>query len=245
MLRVSGFDIIDVKPQIPAAVNQVAVARARKSHSRLSRLADQANGQADAHPCSPALGDGLKGGRRWGPQQPSRTAQKTLPPRRWRRFSYAWGHCGKAALRCSPGLLYFAWVELRCAGAVLAYPFGDYGEGIVGQQVLQFLGRECMARSITCHSSSSTTRRCTTWRRDFDGVRVKPLVAGRTVSLAATAVTAISIAWLRDRPHGAGRSLRVASGRGHRRPVAAKISTIEMWFDLIARRHARHCAGVP
>jgi SAM-dependent methyltransferase len=47
---------------IPATVNQVAVVRARKSHSRLSRLADQANGQANAHPCSPAFGDSLKGG---------------------------------------------------------------------------------------------------------------------------------------------------------------------------------------
>jgi hypothetical protein len=65
------------------------------------------------------------------------------------------------------GLLYFAWVDLRCAGTLLAYPFGDYGEGIVWQQALLIPGRECMARSITCPSSFSTTPRCITWRREW------------------------------------------------------------------------------
>jgi hypothetical protein len=47
---------------------------------------------------------------------------------------------GAGALLLLAGLLYFAWVELRCAGAVLAYPFGDYGEGIVWQQALLIPG---------------------------------------------------------------------------------------------------------
>jgi hypothetical protein len=96
------------------------------------------------------------------------------------------------------GLLYFAWAEVRCARAVLAYPFGvDYGEGIVWQQALLIPGPR-MYGSIdhlpfivfhyppVYHLAS----------RAVMAFGVDPLAAGRIVSLAATAVIAISIAWL-------------------------------------------------
>jgi hypothetical protein len=44
VFRASGFDIVDVKPRFLPLSIKSGFACARKSHSRLSRLADQANG---------------------------------------------------------------------------------------------------------------------------------------------------------------------------------------------------------
>src|ERR1700722_12030679 len=132
------------------------------------------------------------------------------------------------------GLLYFAWGEVRCARAVLAYPFGvDYGEGIVWQQALLIPGPR-MYGSIdhlpflvfhyppVYHLAS----------RAVMAFGVDPLAAGRIVSLAATAVIAISIAWLvgAELPGGVGRSaVLIGALTGALLPLS--LGPVETWFD--------------
>ena len=132
------------------------------------------------------------------------------------------------------GLLYFAWAEARCARAVLAYPFGlDYGEGIVWQQAMLIPGPR-MYGSIdhlpflvfhyppVYHLAS----------RAVMAFGVDPLAAGRIVSLAATAVIAISIAWL-VAAELAGRvsrsSVLVGAVTGALLPLS--LGPVEAWFD--------------
>jgi hypothetical protein len=132
------------------------------------------------------------------------------------------------------GLLYFAWADVRCARAVLAYPFGvDYGEGIVWQQALLIPGPR-MYGSIdhlpfivfhyppVYHLAS----------RAVMAFGVDPLAAGRIVSLAATAVIAISIAWL-VAAELAGRVSRsavlVGAVTGALLPLS--FGPVEAWFD--------------
>ena len=132
------------------------------------------------------------------------------------------------------GLLYFAWAEVRCARAVLAYPFGvDYGEGIVWQQALLIPGPR-MYGSIdhlpfivfhyppVYHLAS----------RAVMAFGVDPLAAGRIVSLAATAVIAISIAWL-VAAELAGRvghsAVLIGALTGALLPLS--LGPVETWFD--------------
>jgi hypothetical protein len=132
------------------------------------------------------------------------------------------------------GLLYFAWVEVRCARAVLAYPFGvDYGEGIVWQQAMLIPGPR-MYGSIdhlpflvfhyppVYHLAS----------RAVMAFGVDPLAAGRIVSLAATVIIAISIAWL-VAAELAGRVSRsavlVGAVTGGLLPLS--LGPVEAWFD--------------
>ena len=64
------------------------------------------------------------------------------------------------------GLLYFAWVDLRCAGTLLAYPFGDYGEGIVWQQALLIPGPRMYGQIDHLPFLVFHYPRCITWRRE-------------------------------------------------------------------------------
>ena len=132
------------------------------------------------------------------------------------------------------GLLYYAWAEVRCARAVLAYPFGvDYGEGIVWQQALLIPGPR-MYGSIdhlpfivfhyppVYHLAS----------RAVMAFGVDPLAAGRIVSLAATAVIAISIAWLvaAELAGRVGRSaVLIGALTGALLPLS--LGPVEAWFD--------------
>jgi hypothetical protein len=132
------------------------------------------------------------------------------------------------------GLLYFAWAEVRRARAVLAYPFGvDYGEGIVWQQALLIPGPR-MYGSIdhlpflvfhyppVYHLAS----------RAVMAFGVDPLAAGRIVSLAATAVIAISIAWLvaAELAGRVGRSaVLLGALTGALLPLS--LGPVETWFD--------------
>ena len=132
------------------------------------------------------------------------------------------------------GLLYFAWADVRCARSVLAYPFGvDYGEGIVWQQALLIPGPR-MYGSIdhlpflvfhyppVYHLAS----------RAVMAFGVDPLAAGRIVSLAATAVIAISIAWLvaAELAGRVGRSaVLIGALTGALLPLS--LGPVETWFD--------------
>jgi hypothetical protein len=132
------------------------------------------------------------------------------------------------------GLLYFAWADVRCARAVLAYPFGvDYGEGIVWQQALLIPGPR-MYGSIdhlpfivfhyppVYHLAS----------RAVMAFGVDPLAAGRIVSLAATAVIAISIAWLvaTELAGWVGHSaVLIGALTGALLPLS--LGPVETWFD--------------
>jgi hypothetical protein len=132
------------------------------------------------------------------------------------------------------GLLYFAWAEVRRARAVLAYPFGvDYGEGIVWQQALLIPGPR-MYGSIdhlpflvfhyppVYHLAS----------RAVMAFGVDPLAAGRIVSLAATAVIAISIAWLVTAELvGRVGCSAVVVGAVTGALLVLSLEPVEMWFD--------------
>jgi hypothetical protein len=104
---------------------------------------------------------------------------------------------GAATFLLIAGLLYFAWVDLRCAGSLLAYPFGDYGEGIVWQQALLIPGPRMYGPIdhlpfIVFHYPPVYHL----MSRAVMSFGIDPLAAGRIVSLAANAVIAIGIAWL-------------------------------------------------
>src|ERR1700751_1610362 len=105
---------------------------------------------------------------------------------------------GAGALLLIAALLYFAGVNLRCARAVLADPFGlDYGEGIVWQQALLIPGPRMYGPIdrlpfIVFHYPPVYHLAS----RAVMAFGVDPLAAGRMVSVASTAVIAISIAWL-------------------------------------------------
>ena len=96
------------------------------------------------------------------------------------------------------GLLYFLWVDLRCAGIALAYPFGlDYGEGIVWQQAMLIPGPQMYGPIdhlpfIVFHYPPVYHLAS----RAVMALGVDPLAAGRMVSLGATIVISISFAWL-------------------------------------------------
>src|SRR6201987_479797 len=105
---------------------------------------------------------------------------------------------GAGALLLIAALLYFTWVDLRCVRAILAYPFGiDYGEGIVWQQALLIPGPRMYGPIdrlpfIVFHYPPVYHL----VSRPVMAFGVDPLAAGRMVSVASTAVIAISIAWL-------------------------------------------------
>jgi hypothetical protein len=132
------------------------------------------------------------------------------------------------------GLLYFAWAEVRRARAVLAYPFGvDYGEGIVWQQALLIPGPR-MYGSID-HLPFLVFHYPPVYHLASPAVMafgVDPLAAGRIVSLAATAVIAISIAWLvaAELAGRVGRSaVLIGALTGALLPLS--LGPVETWFD--------------
>jgi hypothetical protein len=131
------------------------------------------------------------------------------------------------------GLLYFAWVDLRCAGTLLAYPFGDYGEGIVWQQALLIPGPRMYGQidhlpflvfhyPPVYHLAS----------RVVMAFGVDPLAAGRIVSLASTAVIVTGIAWLiaAELSGRVGRSaVFIGAVTGALLPIS--LGPVEYWFD--------------
>jgi hypothetical protein len=131
------------------------------------------------------------------------------------------------------GLLYFAWVDLRCAGVLLAYPFGDYGEGIVWQQALLIPGPRMYGQIdhlpfIVFHYPPVYHLAS----RAVMAFGVDPLAAGRIVSLAATTVIGLSIAWLvaAELVGRVGRSAVVIGAvTGALLPLS--LGPVEMWFD--------------
>jgi hypothetical protein len=131
------------------------------------------------------------------------------------------------------GLLYFAWVDLRCAGTLLAYPFGDYGEGIVWQQALLIPGPRMYGQIdhlpfIVFHYPPVYHL----VSRAVMAFGVDPLAAGRIVSLAATAIIVTSIAWLiaAELAGRVGRSA-VLIGAVTGALLALSLEPVEMWFD--------------
>jgi hypothetical protein len=132
------------------------------------------------------------------------------------------------------GLLYFAWADGRCAGAALAYPFElDYGEGIVWQQAMLIPGPRMYGPIdhlpfIVFHYPPVYHLAS----RAVMALGVDPLAAGRMVSLAATAVISISIAWL-VAAGLAGRVSRsavlVGAVTGALLPLS--LGPVETWFD--------------
>jgi hypothetical protein len=131
------------------------------------------------------------------------------------------------------GLLSFAWVDLRCAGTLLAYPFGDYGEGIVWQQALLIPGPRMYGQIdhlpfIVFHYPPVYHLAS----RAVMAFGVDPLAAGRIVSLAATTVIGLSIAWLVavELAGRVGRSAVVIGAvTGALLPLS--LGPVEMWFD--------------
>jgi hypothetical protein len=131
------------------------------------------------------------------------------------------------------GLLYFAWVDLRCAGTLLAYPFGDYGEGIVWQQALLIPGPRMYGQIdhlpfIVFHYPPVYHL----VSRAVMAFGVDPLAAGRIVSLAATAIIVTSIAWLiaAELSGRVGRSaVLIGAVTGALLPLS--LEPVEMWFD--------------
>jgi hypothetical protein len=143
---------------------------------------------------------------------------------------------GAGALLLIAALLYFAWVDLRCARSVLADPFGiDYGEGIVWQQALLIPGPRMYGRIdhlpfIVFHYPPVYHL----VSRALMSFGVDPLAAGRMVSVAATAVIAISIAWL----VAAGLERRVGRpavlmGSVTGALLLLSLRPVEWWFDLM------------
>jgi hypothetical protein len=143
---------------------------------------------------------------------------------------------GAGALLLIAALLYFAWADLRCARAVIADPFGiDYGEGIVWQQSLLIPGPRMYGPIdqlpfIVFHYPPVYHLAS----RAVMAFGVDPLVAGRMVSVAATAVIAISIAWL----VAAGLERRVGRpavlmGAVTGALLPLSLSPVEFWFNLM------------
>jgi hypothetical protein len=140
---------------------------------------------------------------------------------------------GAGTLLLIAGLLYFAWVDVRCAGSLLAYPFGDYGEGIVWQQALLIPGPRMYGPIdhlpfIVFHYPPAYHLAS----RAVMAFGVDPLAAGRIVSLAATAVIGISIAWLvaAELTGRVGRSA-VLVGAVTGALLLLSLEPVEMWFD--------------
>jgi hypothetical protein len=134
------------------------------------------------------------------------------------------------------GLLRFAWIDLRCARAALAYPFSlDYGEGIVWQQALLIPGPRMYGPIdhlpfIVFHYPPVyhlASRAVMAFGAD-------PLAAGRMVSLAATAIIATSIAWLvaADLAGRVGRSA-VVVGAITGALLPPRLGPVVQWFDLM------------
>jgi hypothetical protein len=143
---------------------------------------------------------------------------------------------GASGLLMIAGLLYFASFDLRGAGAVVTYPFGlDYGEGIVWQQALLIPGQRMYGPIdhlpfIVFHYPPVYHL----MTRAVMAFGVDPLVAGRTVSVAATAMIAISIAWLvaAGLAGRVGRSA-VLVGAVIGAPLPLSLSPVEYWFPLM------------
>jgi hypothetical protein len=131
------------------------------------------------------------------------------------------------------GLLYFAWVDLRCAGTLLASPFGDYGEGIVWQQALLIPGPRMYGQID--HLPFIVFHYPPVYHLASRGVMafgVDPLAAGRIVSLGATAIIMTSIAWLiaAELSRRVGRSaVLIGAITGALLPLS--LGPVEMWFD--------------
>ena len=134
------------------------------------------------------------------------------------------------------GVLVFTWAGLRCASAVLAYPFGvDYGEGIVWQQALLIPGPRMYGPIdqmpfIVFHYPPLYHLAS----RGVMALGVDPLAAGRAVSLAATAVIVLCIAWLvaADLSGRVGRSaVLVGAVVGALLPISFR--PVAFWFDLM------------
>jgi hypothetical protein len=140
---------------------------------------------------------------------------------------------GAGTILLVAGLLYFAWVDVRCARVLLANPFGDYGEGIVWQQALLIPGPRMYGSIdhlpfIVFHYPPAYHLAS----RAVMAFGVDPLAAGRIVSLAATAVIGISIAWLvaAELVGRVGRSaMLVGAVTGALLPLS--LEPVEMWFD--------------
>jgi hypothetical protein len=142
---------------------------------------------------------------------------------------------GGGAFLLIAGLLYFALVDLHCAHALLANPFGGYGEGIVWQQALLIPGPRMYGPIdhlpfIVFHYPPVYHLAS----RAVMAFGVDPLAAGRIVSLAATVVIAISIAWLvaAELSRRVGRSAVVLGAvTGALLPLSVR--PVEMWFDVM------------
>lgn len=134
------------------------------------------------------------------------------------------------------GLLYFAWVDVRCARAALTYRFGlDYGEGIVWQQALLIPGPR-MYGPID-HLPFIVFHYPPVYHlvsRAVMAFGVDPLAAGRVVSLTATAVIVMSIGWLvaAELARRVSRSaVLVGAITGALLPLS--LGPVETWFDLM------------
>ena len=140
---------------------------------------------------------------------------------------------GAAALLLIVWLVCFAWADLRCARAAIAYPFEiDYGEGIVWQQALLIPGPRMYGPIdrlpfIVFHYPP--VYHLTS--RAVMALGVDPLVAGRMVSVAATVVIVMCVAWL-VAAGLEGRAKRsamlVGAVTGALLPLS--LSPIESWF---------------
>jgi hypothetical protein len=143
---------------------------------------------------------------------------------------------GAGALLIIAALVYFAWYNVRGAIAIVAYPFGiDYGEGIVWQQALLIPGPR-MYGPID-HLPFIVFHYPPVYHlvsRAVMAFGVDPLAAGRTVSVAATAVIAICIAWLvaAGLAGRVGRSaVLVGAVTGALLPLCVR--SVEYWFPLM------------
>jgi hypothetical protein len=143
---------------------------------------------------------------------------------------------GAGALLLVAALLYFASVDLGCVPGVVADRFGiDYGEGIVWQQALLIPGPR-MYGPID-HLPFIVFHYPPVYHLLSQAVMAfgtDPLAAGRMVSVAATAVIVISIAWLvaAGLEGRVGRpALLMGAVTGALLPLS--LSPIEWWFDLM------------
>jgi hypothetical protein len=192
-----------------------------------SPLADHADGKADADPHLPAPGDHVKGASEIDSVRAGKQPLTSLL-------------LGLAAvvgtLLLFAQFFHFAWYDARCARAILAYPFGiDYGEGIVWQQALLIPGPRMYGPIdrlpfIVFHYPPVYHLAS----RAVMAFGVDPLSAGRMVSIAATAVTVISIAWLVAKGLE-GRVSRPAAAIGAAAGALLPLSLgpLEIWFDLM------------
>jgi hypothetical protein len=166
---------------------------------------------------------GAEGGRKHAPAPPIASLLLRLA-------------AGAGALLLIARLLGFAWIDVRCARAALAYPFTlDYGEGIVWQQALLIPGPRMYGPIdhlpfIVFHYPPVYHLAS----RAVMALGVDPLSAGRMMSLAATAIIVMSIAWLvaTELAGRVGRSaVLVGALTGALLPLS--LGAVAVWFDLM------------